>query len=171
MAKKEPIDERNLDGSGTPPIPWERARERLEEDAGISPTHWLATVRSDGRPRVMPVWTVWMDGAFYFVAGAATRQSKNLAQHAHCVIAVASSGLDLVVEGEATKVSDETRLRQVADAYAVQGWHPTVHNGVFYADDGAPGTGPPPYDVYEVVPVIVIGLDTDEPYSATRWRF
>jgi hypothetical protein len=171
MAKKEPIDERNLDDSGTPPIPWDRARERLEVDAGISPTHWLATVRPDGRPHVMSVWTVWVEGAFYFVAGPTSHESKNLAHNAHCVIAVASSGLDLVVEGEATQVSDETRLQQIADAYAVQGWHPAVRHGVFYADDGAPGTGPPPYDVYEVVPMIVIGLDTDEPYGATRWRF
>jgi hypothetical protein len=40
------------------------ARERFEEDAGISPTYWLAKVRPDGRPQVMPVWTVWVDGAF-----------------------------------------------------------------------------------------------------------
>lgn len=171
MAKKDPLDERNLDGSGAPPIPWDRARERLEEDAGISPTHWLATVCPDGKPHVMPVWTVWVDGAFYFVAGAPTRQSKNLAQHAFCVITVSSSGLDLVVEGEATKVSDESRLQQIADAYAVQGWHPRVHNGVFYADDAAPGAGPPPYDVYEVVPVTVFGLGTDESYGVTCWRF
>ena len=38
MAKQEPVDGRNLAGSGAPPIPWARARERLEEDAGISPT-------------------------------------------------------------------------------------------------------------------------------------
>lgn len=171
MAKKELRDERTLDGYGTPTIPWVRARERFEEDAGISPTHWLATVHPDGRPHVMPVWTVWVDDAFYFVAGATTRQKKNLAQHASCVITVASSRLDLVIEGEASKVYDETRLQQIADAYAVQGWHPTVRNGVFYADDAAPGAGPPPYEVYEVVPVTVFGLDTDEPYGATRWRF
>jgi hypothetical protein len=171
MAKKEPVDERNLDGSGAPPIPWARVHARLEEDAGISPTHWLATVRPDGKPHVMPVWTVWVDGAFSFVAGATTRQGKNLAQHASCVITVASSGLDLMVEGEATQVSDETRLRQIADAYAVQGWHPTVRHGVFYADDGVPGAGLPPYDVYEVVPVTVFGLGTDEPYGSTLWRF
>ena len=97
MAKKEPMDEQKIDGYGAPTIPWDRARERFEEDAGISPTHWLATVRPDGRPHVMPVWTVWVDGAFYFVAGTTTRKRKNLAQNAHCVIAVASSGLDLIV--------------------------------------------------------------------------
>jgi hypothetical protein len=62
---------------------------------------------------------------------------------ASCVITVASTGLDLVVEGEARRVSDETRLQRIADAYAVQGWHPTVRNSVFYADDEAPGADPP----------------------------
>ncbi len=171
MAKKEPVDERNLDGSGAPPIPWARARERFEEDAGISPTHWLATVSPNGGPHVMPGWTVWVDGVFYFVAGATTRKRKNLAHNAHCVITVASSGLDLVVEGEAAKVSDEARLQQIADAYAAQGWHLTVRNGVFSADHGAPSAGPPPYDVYEVTPVTVFGFGTDEPYGATRWHF
>jgi hypothetical protein len=41
MTKKEPVNERNLDGSGAPTIPWDRARERFGEDTGISPTHWL----------------------------------------------------------------------------------------------------------------------------------
>jgi hypothetical protein len=45
----------------------------LEKDAGISPTHWLATVRPDGRPHVMPVWAIWVDDAFYFVTGTTTR--------------------------------------------------------------------------------------------------
>lgn len=119
----------------------------------------------------MPVWTVWVDGAFYFVAGATTRKSRNLAQNAHCVIGVESPGLDLVVEGEATKVSHEARLQRIADAYAAQGWHPTVRKSVFYADYRAPSAGPPPYEVYEVTPVTVFGLGADESYGATRWRF
>jgi len=27
------------------------------------------------------------------------------------------------------------------------------------------------YEVYEVIPMTVFGLGTDEPYGATRWRF
>lgn len=43
MARREPGEERNLDGYGAPSIPWVRVCERFEEDAGISSTHWLAT--------------------------------------------------------------------------------------------------------------------------------
>ena len=30
MAKKDPVDEQNIDGYGAPTIPWGRARERFE---------------------------------------------------------------------------------------------------------------------------------------------
>jgi hypothetical protein len=52
--------------------------------------------------------------------------------------------LDLVVEGEAAKVSDMVTLHRVAEAYASKyGWSVTVRGGAFYAD-GAPTAGPPP---------------------------
>ncbi|HEX4203627.1 MAG TPA: pyridoxamine 5'-phosphate oxidase family protein [Ktedonobacteraceae bacterium] len=170
MANMEPMDERNIGGDGMPLIPWARAQARLEEDAGLDPTmltHWLATVRPDGRPHVMPVWAVWVSGAFYFNTGATTRKGKNLAHNSHCVITAASPGLDLVVEGKATRVSDEAELQRIAKVYASLGWHPTVRNGAFYADAGAPSAGSPPYYVYEVVPATIFGLAN----GATRWSF
>jgi hypothetical protein len=76
-----------------------------------------------------------------------------------------------VVEGTAAKVSDETRLHRVAEAYwAKYGWQVTVRDGAFYAD-GAPTAGPPPYEVYEVTPAMAFGFPTDETFSPTRWRF
>src|SRR5215470_16644346 len=93
-AKREPKAERNLDRSGALPIPWTKVRERLEQGLSQSPgsggpdrhTCWLATVRPDGRPHVMPLGVLWLDGAFYFNAGAATRKAKNLDHDPHCII-------------------------------------------------------------------------------------
>jgi nitroimidazol reductase NimA-like FMN-containing flavoprotein (pyridoxamine 5'-phosphate oxidase superfamily) len=170
MANTEPVNERNIAGNDAPLIPWARAREQFEEDARLSPmqvTHWLATVRPDGRPHVMPVWAVWKDGVFYVVTSASSRKGKNLAHNSHCVITVASGGMDLVVEGNAMRESDEARLQQVADVYASVGWHPTVRDGAFYADAGAPSAGPPPYEVYEVTPTTAFGFNN----AATRWSF
>src|SRR5579883_2280216 len=102
MTSNQPTDERNLAGEGAPLITWDRARQQLEEDAQFDPTmrtHWLVTVRPDGRPHVRPVWAIWVSGAFYFTTGATTRKGKNLARNAQCAIAVARSapsGLDLV---------------------------------------------------------------------------
>jgi nitroimidazol reductase NimA-like FMN-containing flavoprotein (pyridoxamine 5'-phosphate oxidase superfamily) len=133
--------------------------------------YWLATVRPDGRPHVMPVLSVWVDGALYFVAGERTRKARNLAADAHCVITHEEGDAHMVLEGTATIVRDEPTLRRVADEYASKyGWHPRPEDGAFDADYGAPTAGPPPYDVYEVTPTTAFGFGM-ETFSPTRWRF
>ncbi len=181
----EPIAERNLDGYGAPLIPWTKVRERLDQGLSQGPgsggpdrhTCWLATVNPDGTPHVMPLGALWVDGAFYFNAGAATRKAKNLARDPHCVIAVATHDFDLVVEGKAARVTDQARVRRIAEAYKAQGWEATVTVSEdegevsLTAEYSAPSAGRPPWDVYEVTPETVFALGTAEPYGATRWRF
>jgi hypothetical protein len=105
------------------------------------------------------------------VAGATTRKGKNLARDARCVVTVASHKLHLVLEGEAARVHDEARLQRVAQAYATKyDWPITVREGAFYAD-GAPTAGPPPYDVYQVIPSRTFAFGEDESFNPTRWRF
>lgn len=176
-----PVSEKNLDRYGSPPLGWERVLERLGQEwrlqapaefGGIdeSHTHWLATTRPDGRPHVAAVGVVWLDGAFYFSAGAGTRKAKNLARNPQSVITLAARGIDLVLEGEAAKVTDDTTLHRVAEAFAAQGWAPTVRDSAFYHEYSAPSAGPPPWDVYEFRPKTIFGVATAEPYGATRWR-
>jgi nitroimidazol reductase NimA-like FMN-containing flavoprotein (pyridoxamine 5'-phosphate oxidase superfamily) len=168
MSDKEPVSARPLaTDDARPPTPWAEAQSRLER----AQFYWLATARPDGLPHVMPVLAVWLDGALHFVSGPTSRKGKNLARDRHCVITADADDLHLIVEGEAAKVRDEARLRRVADEYASKyGWKVTVRDGAFYAD-GAPTAGPPPYEVYEVVPTTVFSLCTDESFGATRWRF
>jgi uncharacterized protein YndB with AHSA1/START domain len=181
--KREPKTERNLDGYGAPPIPWTKVRERLEQGLTQAPetggpnrhTCWLATVRPDGRPHVMPVGILWVDGAMYFNAGAATRKAMNLAQNPHCVITVATHDFDLVVEGKAVKVTDPAKAQRIAEAYRSDGdgWPASVVDGTasLTADYSAPSAGPPPWDIYEVTPETVFALGTAEPGGVTRWQF
>jgi nitroimidazol reductase NimA-like FMN-containing flavoprotein (pyridoxamine 5'-phosphate oxidase superfamily) len=172
------VSEKNLDGYGSPPIAWERALDRLEQEwllqgpggDGGPHTHWLATVRPDGRPHVVPIGAAWREGRFYFTAGAATRKSRNLADNPRCSITLAAAGLDIVLEGEAIRVKDEAKLNRAAETFAAGGWAPTVRDGAFYHEYSAPSAGPPPWDVYEFTPRTVFGFATGEPYGATRWR-
>ena len=168
MVEKEPVAEQLLSNSDqATATPWTEARRRLAE----ADWYWLATVRPDGRPHVMPLLAVWLDGALYFCTGTTTRKAKNLARQAYCVIATASGDAHLVVEGEAARVRDEATLQRVAGVYAAKyDWQVAVRDGAFYAD-GAPTAGPPPYDVYAVFPTLVFGFGTDELFSPTRWRF
>ncbi len=140
MTEKEPAAEQPYLAEDASPTPWAEARRRLAD----ADKYWLATVRPDGRPHVMPVLAVWVDGALHFVASPTSRKAKNLARDAHCVITARRDALDLVVEGTAAKVSDETRLHRVAEVYwAKYGWPVTVRDGAFYAV-GAPTADPPP---------------------------
>jgi hypothetical protein len=154
--------------AGKPAAPWDEARKALV--AGDS--FWLSTVRPDGRPHAVPVLAVWVDGALHFVAGAATRKARNLAQDPRCVITTTSLGIDVMVEGSVTQVLDDTRLQEVADAYATKyNWRPAARDGALHDTWGAPTAGPPPYNVYEVIPAVVFALPGEAAITPTRWLF
>jgi nitroimidazol reductase NimA-like FMN-containing flavoprotein (pyridoxamine 5'-phosphate oxidase superfamily) len=169
MATKQPVaDKLPSNAEHAEPTDGVAARRRLEDGR----LFWLATVRPDGAPHVMPVLAVWLDNALYFVSGQASRKARNLARKPHCVITAAAEDAQLVVEGQAVKVTDAAHLQRVADVYASKyAWHVRVRNGAYDADYGAPTAGPPPYEVYEVAPTTVFAFGTAETFSPTRWRF
>lgn len=160
--------------------PWSLAEERLANPEPAR-TYWLATVRPDGAPHVMPVIALWVDGAVYFLTGEATRKGRNLAHESRCVIAVSSTtlpSLDLIVEGRAERVTDEATLRRVTDVYASRlEWPLEVSDGRVIGPN-APTAGPPPYAMFQVTPTTIFGLpgttgmhefDPDDLPRPTRW--
>jgi Pyridoxamine 5'-phosphate oxidase len=156
-------------GGGSTPGEWETALQIVETSTA---TYWLATVRPDGRPHVMPIMAVWADGRLFFAAGQGTRKARNLELNSHCVVTVEQEPLDLVIEGSAEMTRDDETLRRVAERYAtINNWHVTVRDGAFNDTDGAPTAGPPPYDVYEVIPRTAFGLPIGETFGPTRWQF
>ena len=154
-----------------PPIPWSRALEALESGQQRNETSFLATTRPDGRPHLAGVGAVWDEGKVYFVSGAGTRKSRNVAQNSTCAIAMSLPGIDLVIEGVAKRVTDDETLHRLAKRYADGGWPAKVKDGAFTYDYSAPSAGPPPWDLYAVTPTTVFGVLAAEPGGATRWRF
>lgn len=168
------MDQKNMaDLYGLDPIPWTRALEALESAEPRTQTPFLATTRPDGRPHVAALGALWDHGKVYFVSGPWTRKSRNLAQNPNCVIGLSLTGIDLVIEGVAERVTDDETLQRLAKRYADQGWVPTVKDGAFTHEYSAPSAGPPPWDLYAVTPTTVFGVLTaeGEPGGATRWRF
>ena len=87
---REPSSEHNLDGYDAPVIPWAKARDvfaggmsQITQGPGSGGpgrhTSWLATVRRDGRPHVVPLGVRWTEDAAYFTAGPGTQKARNLA--------------------------------------------------------------------------------------------
>jgi pyridoxine/pyridoxamine 5'-phosphate oxidase len=163
------MKQKNLDIYGHEALPWSRALEQLEANADAN--WFLATARPDGRPHVAGIGALWLDGKIYVVTGPRTRKGRNLAANPHCVLSVALNGLDLVIEGSAVKVTDETTLRRLAKRYADQGWPAKVSDGALTAEYSAPSAGPPPWDLYVVMPEKAFGVAGAEPHGATRWTF
>jgi pyridoxamine 5'-phosphate oxidase-like protein len=161
--------------------PWAVARERIaNREPGQA--NWLATVRPDGRPHLMPLIAVWIDGAFHFLAGEGTRKARNLAADGRCVISMSSfelPSIDIVVEGHAEPLADADAVRDAADVFKENGW-PLEVRGVEVFGPNAPTAGPPPYRIFRMVPSKAFGLpgqygmeqyDPDELPKATRWTF
>jgi hypothetical protein len=168
----EPISTRNLDQYGSAQLPWSRPRDIL---AGDSPTadltFFVATVRPDGRPHSAGVGAVWVDDALYFVSGPGTRRARNLAGNPACSVSVRLPGIDLVLEGEAHRVTDPSILERVAAVYRGGGWPATVEGDAFTAPFTAPSAGPPPWHLYRLTLHTAFGVAGAEPHGATRWDF
>jgi hypothetical protein len=115
----------NLDDIyGSPLLEWARIEARLDEGLTQAPetggpnrhTCWLVTINPDGSPHVTGVGALWVDGAFWFETGEGTRKGRNIARDPRCTLGVATHEFDLVVEGEATQVTDPPTVAAMADA-------------------------------------------------------
>ena len=174
------MDRTNLGAAdGLPLVDWAAILETL--DAGTAPapdahnarTTWLSTINQDGSPHVTAVGALWLEGAFWFQTGAGTRKGHNVASDPRCSIAVSVRDADVVVEGEAVRVTDPELVARAAKAWADQGWpaEPDESGSGITAPFNAPALGPPPWNVYRIEPrSATVALGT-EPGGLTRFKF
>jgi len=91
---------------------------------------------SGRRPHVTPLLGIWLGGALYFCTGPDERKAKNLARNPRCILTTGCNrldGLDLVVEGQAAKVTDPAELRSAADTFESKyGAHFTAPEGTWF---------------------------------------
>lgn len=78
---------------------------------------WLSSVRRDGRPHVTPLPAIWLDGTLYFVTGSQEQKTANLRRDPRCILTTGTnrirSGLDVVVEGTAVRMTDAALLHRL----------------------------------------------------------
>lgn len=168
MTKSAPTAERPIVSDRGTVTEWMQGRDALARGR----TYWMTTLHPDGRPHVRPHFAVLLDDTLYFSSSPTSRKGKNLMRDGRCSIAIAHGELDLVVEGDAERVTDDATLQRVSEAYRVKyDWPTTVRDGAFDAPYGAPTAGPPPYQVFAVRPRTVFGFPTEGTLAPTRWRF
>ena len=172
MSNREPTAATNLDKtSEADTMPWSRALGVLDGGALGESAAFLGTVRPDGRPHSARIGAAWYHGDVYFQTGKQTRKARNLEANSACTLSTSLPGIDLVFEGVAERVTDGPTLEAVAAVWREGGWEAEASGDGIVAPYNAPGTGPPPWQVYRVAAHTVFGVATAEPYGATRWQF
>jgi Pyridoxamine 5'-phosphate oxidase len=135
-------------------LAWTWAERRLTG----SRTYWLVTVRPDGRPHAMPIWGIWVEGAFYFSSGPKARKARNLARNPRCVVCTDPAHAAVILEGTAHVAPVAAQPASLAGRYHAK-YRPWKLD---------PALGP----VYRVRPRVAFGMDERRfPTAATRWRF
>jgi hypothetical protein len=120
------------DGYGLPNsteglLAWAAVEARLV----TATSYWLATVRPDGRPHVVPRWGVWVDGRFWYDGAPTTVHVRNLRENTACSLHLESGNEAVIVEGEslAARAPAETlgiRLAAAFDKYHDLGYSPAA---------------------------------------------
>ncbi len=152
--------------SAAQPTSWEDTLEAIKQ----AEIFWISTVRADGRPHVTPLVAVWLDDALHFSTGPDEQKARNLAGNPRVALTTGTndwqSGLDVVVEGEAARVTDAQQLHRLAAAWAQKWdgrWQYEVSQDGFRHDVGT-------VLVFAVRPAKVLAF-TKGSFSHTRHRF
>jgi hypothetical protein len=172
MTDRTPVEVTNLDRYGSPALAWSRPRDLLAARPTRSDiTFFLGTSRPDGRPHAAGVGAIWLYVYIYFTWGRGARKARNLAANSACTFSIKLEGIDLILEGEASRVTDQPTLEQAAQLYREGGWPAQVQADALTAPFSAPSAGPSPWHLYRFTFHTAFGVATAEPYGATRWRF
>jgi general stress protein 26 len=159
----------------TEPVGWQQVSDAL----AAAKLYWLTTVRKDGRPHITPLIGAWVDSqegqAFVFCTGPEEQKAKNLA--ASTAVAVTTGvntwndGLDVVVEGNAERVTGVDMVTRLADTVREKycgEWDFTPEDAGFGHTD-ASGDSHIAY-VYRVSPGKVLAF-AKSPHGQTTFRF
>jgi hypothetical protein len=145
---------------------WVAARREL----AAAELYWISTVRPGGQPHVTPLIAIWHDDSIVFTTGPDERKARNLAENPHCTFTTGRndlhSGLDLVVEGVARRVTNASALQGIADVYVEkygETWRFEVVDAGFDHQGGRAL-------VFAVTPTVAFGFGKGG-YSQTRWTF
>lgn len=151
---------------GSVPTPWSDVL-RVLESAEIS---WISTVRTDDRPHVTPLVSVWLDGAAHFVTGPEEQKALNLEHNPYVILSTGCNqwddALDVVVEGEAMRVTDVATLERLATAWKTKWdgrWRFEVGDSGFASEEGGPAL------VFSVEPSKVLAFARGDLFYNTRY--
>lgn len=94
------------------PARWRAIEARLSREMTI----WLATVRADGRPHLVPLWFIWLDGQLFICTGSETQKFVNMYNNQNVALALTDPVNVVTIEGEA-HTADRAQIDTVAEHF------------------------------------------------------
>lgn len=79
------------------PARWRLIEARLSRESNI----WIATVRGDGRPHLVPLWYIWLNDKIYVCTGSETQKYTNMYHNQNVALSLPDAVNVVVIEGEA----------------------------------------------------------------------
>ena len=141
-------------------LPWKWAEDRLKK----SRQYWISTTRPDGRPHVMVIWALWLDGFLYFCTGSTSRKARNLALNPHCTLCTEDAAEAVILEGVVETERNPEQIRKILRLYGKK----YKFDMSEMADDLLNLKEP----VFRLCPKTGFGLSEKKfPTTATRWLF
>jgi Pyridoxamine 5'-phosphate oxidase len=103
------------DGYGRPrkKLRWATVRAELEQ----AKQYWLASVRPDGRPHVVPLDGIWLDDVWFYGGSPASVHHRTVRAHKEAVMHLADPMRVVIVEGEVRRANPSPEVaRRLAEA-------------------------------------------------------
>jgi len=94
-------------------LSWRWAEDRLKE----SRQYWIATTRPEGRPHVMVVWALWLNGALYFATGSKSRKARNLSRNPYCTMCTEKADEAVILDGVVETEKNVEMIRRFIREY------------------------------------------------------
>jgi len=123
-----------------------------------APVYWVASVKPDGGPHLIPIWGAWVKDAAFIEGGDDTRWARNLSRGDGRVhVSVDHDAVQVMVRGAATAIDVDAETRaEIADQYEAK--YPYRPEGTRF---------------WRVEPQAVLAwrVDTIESFAATPTQF
>ena len=90
-------------------------RDRLRDEVIV----WLASVRPDGRPHLVPVWFLWDEQEFIIFSQPGSQKIRNLRAHPQVTLALEAreEGEDIAIFEGTAEIMDATGVTKLLPAY------------------------------------------------------
>ena len=97
--------------------------QQIQERLAASRNVWIATVRPNGAPHLIPIWFVAHGGQIYICTAPDTVKVRNLRTNPRVSLALEDGSVPVILEGAATVMENTAAPREVIAMFKLKyGW-------------------------------------------------